>query len=92
MRDTVLRFAAGSRVHELTDVDKNTFVLFAYGVDPVKLDTPDFQTADALGNFSGPEGWTYSNRVLDEELVLDTESIATVLAIRTEITSTWQKR
>ena len=92
MRDTVLRFPAGSRVHELTDPDENTFVLFAYGIDPADIEFPDFQDADALGDLIGPAGWTYSSRVLDDELTLDTPSTATVLAIRSEHTSTWQKR
>ena len=92
MRDTILRFAAGSRVHELTDPEENTFVLFAYGIDPATLESPEFQDADALADFSGPEGWSYSTRILEEELALDTPDIATVLAIRGEVTSTWQKR
>jgi len=92
MRDTLLRFSAGRRVHELTDPQGNVFVLFAYEVDPVELVIPDFQDADVLGDFSGPEGWHYANRVLDEELLLDTSDIATVLAIRNETTSTWEMR
>ena len=92
MRDTVLHFPAGSRVHELTDLEDNTFVLFAYGVDPQDLASPDFQDANALDGFAGPEGWTYATRILDEDLDLDTPDVATVLAIRKELTSTWQKR
>ena len=34
MRDTRLSFAAGTRVHELTDTEGRVFVLFAHGVDP----------------------------------------------------------
>ena len=92
MRDTVLRFPTDSRVHELTDPEGDVYVLFAHGVDPDALDDIDFQAVDALGDFSGPEGWTYTTRVLDDELALDTPDIATVLAIRGETTSTWEKR
>ena len=92
MRDTLLTFAAGTRVHELTDPEDHIFVLFAYDVDPQHPDIPDFNEADVLGDFSGPSGWVYSTRMLDEDLVLDTPEIATVLAIRGDSTSTWQMR
>ena len=92
MRDTLFRYAMGSRVHELTDPNGNVFVLFAYGVDPTNVMIPDFEDADVLGEFSSPTGWTYSTRVLDEELLLDTPDIATVLAIRDGTTSTWERR
>jgi hypothetical protein len=92
MRDTSLRYLAGSRVHELTDPEDRTFVLIAHEVDPENVGNIDFQAPDALGEFPTPDGWTYSTRILDEELILDTPDIATVLAIRTEITSTWEMR
>ena len=92
MRDTLFRYSAGQRVHELTDPDGNVFVLFAYDVDPTNVVIPDFQDADVLGDFSGPEGWVYSSRILDEELLLDTPEIATVLAIRGQTVSTWEMR
>ncbi|MBM64973.1 MAG: hypothetical protein CMH55_01910 [Myxococcales bacterium] len=92
MRDTVLRYAAGQRVHELTAPDGDIFTLFAYEVDPRNVNPPDFQAADALGDFTGPEGWTYSSRILEEEMALDTPETATVLAIRAETQSGWQKR
>jgi len=92
MRDTLLRFAEGKRVHELTDPAGRVFVLFAYGVDPSTLESPDFEDPDALGNFSGPDDWVYSSRVLDQELLLDTSSVATVLAFRRGAVSTWQLR
>ena len=92
MRDTIMRFPPGSRVHELTDPEGGTFVLFAYGIDPLTRASPNFQEPDALGEFVGPTGWTYSTRILEAELVLDTPDLATVLAIRGKITSTWEKR
>ena len=42
MRDNLLRFDAGRRVHELTDPEGNVFVLFAYEVDPTNVVIPDF--------------------------------------------------
>ena len=55
----------------------------------------DFQSADALTYFTVPQGWTYSTRILDEDLALDSDNsdgVVTVLAIRGEINSTWEKR
>ena len=92
VRDTIFRYAVGSRVHELKNPDGEVFVLFAYQVDPTNLVIPDFQAADVLGDFNAPTGWTYTSRVLDNELVLDVKDEATVLAIRGQTTSTWQLR
>ena len=92
VRDTLLRFDAGRRVHELTDPDGNVFVLFAYEVDPHNVIIPDSQDPELLGDFTPPDGWTYASRVLEEALLLDTPDIATVLAIRGEVTSTWEMR
>jgi len=92
MRDTLFTYSAGTRVHELTDPDGNLFVLFAYGVDPKIPVIPDFNEEDVLGDFSGPTDWVYSTRILDEELLLDTPEVATVLAIRSGTPSTWEMR
>jgi len=92
MRDTLLRFDPGRRVHELTDPDGGVFVLFAYEVDPLDVVLPDTEDPGFMGDFDPPVGWTYASRVLEEALLLDTADIATVLAIRTEVTSTWEKR
>ena len=92
IRDTLLRFEAGGRVHEFTDPERRVFVLFAHEVAPEELETMDFEAADALGEVYGPEGWTYSTRILDAPLLLDTSDVATVLAIRGESASTWELR
>jgi len=92
MRDTQLRFDAGRRVHELTDPEGHVFVLFAYEVDPTNVVIPDFDDPEFLADFSPPTDWTYASRVLEEALVLDTTNIATVLAIRGTVTSTWERR
>ena len=70
MRDTVFTYAAGRRVHELTSPDGEVFVLFAFQVDPSNPVVPDFEDPDVLGDFGAPEGWIYSSRILDQELVL----------------------
>lgn len=91
-RDTRLRFPAGSRVHELADPEGNVFVLFAYQVDSADF-AIDFQDADALEGDPTPEGWTSSTRILDDDLILDPPNgVATVMAIRAEVESTWELR
>lgn len=92
MRDTLLRFDAGRRVHELTDPEGRVFVLFAYEVDPSDVVIPDFEDPNFMGDFTAPTGWTYASRVLEEALTLDTPDVATVLAIRGEVVSTWELR
>ena len=92
MRDTLLRFDAGRRAHELTDPDGNVFVLFAYEVDPSDVVIPDFEDPGFMGDFTPPDGWTYGSRVLEEELLLETPDIATVLAFRGQVISTWEMR
>jgi len=94
-RDTRLVFTAGMRVHELTDPEGGVFVLFAHHIDTGDWQDADFQTEDALSYFTAPTGWTYSTRVLDEELALDSnnhDGVVTVLAIRSAVNSTWEKR
>lgn len=95
MRDTLLVFTPGMRVHELTSPEGDIFVLFAHHVNPENLEEIDFQDADALDYLTAPTGWTYSTRVLDEELALDSnnsDGVVTVLAIRGAVNSTWEKR
>jgi len=92
MRETRLRFPAGNRVHELTDPEGNIFVLFAYEVDSADFDRAHFEDADALANYPHPDGWAYSTRIVDEELVLDSEGVVTVLSIGGGTSSVWEKR
>ena len=92
MRDTLLRFPPTALVHELTDPEGNVFVLFVHGIDPNDPYRVNYLEPDALSYLVPPEGWTYSNRVLTEELLLDADGSTTVLAIRGENDSTWEKR
>lgn len=92
MRDTSFLFPAGTRVHELTDPEGNIFVLFAYQVESEDFTSPNFQDANALVNDPQPAGWTYSTRILEDDLRMDPGGVATVLAIRAGVESTWELR
>ena len=92
MRDTLFRFPVESRVHEITDPEGNTFVLFAYEVEFEDFDSPNFQAADALASYPVPAEWTYATRILDEDLVMESDDVATVLSIGGEVSSVWQQR
>ena len=92
MRDTLFRYPTGSRVHEMTDPEGNIFVLFVYQVDSEDFDLSFFEAEDALANHPAPEEWTYSTRILEEDLIMDSEGVVTVLAFRGDIASAWQKR
>jgi len=92
IRQTILHYPAGSRVHELTDSDGNIFVLFAYEVESVDFDRSYFQNIDAMANYPYPRGWVYSSRIINENLELNSNGIATVLAIRAKPSSVWEKR
>ena len=91
-RDTIFRFPLGSRVHELTDPEGNVFVLFGYEVESMDFTSPDFEDADALMDYPRPAGWTYSTRILDEDLVMESSGVVSILAIRAETASTWEQR
>ena len=91
MRNTVLRYPAGRRVHELTDEDGNIYVLFAYEVKSVDFDRSFFEKTDVLSHYLRPKGWSYSSRIINEDLVLKSKGIVNVLAIRSEPSSVWEK-
>ncbi len=92
MRNTVLRYPAGRRVHELTDEDGNIYVLFAYEVKSVDFDRSFFEKTDVLSNYPRPKGWSYSSRIINEDLILNSKGIVNVLAIQSEPSSVWEKR
>jgi hypothetical protein len=78
-RGSIWFFDAGKEVFELRSADNKTYIMQAYctGVDP----SMSLDTLASLGErLSLPEGWTYSSRVLKDELKIDTTgSLATVL-------------
>ncbi len=86
-RETVFGFRAGSEVHELTDPAGTTYVMQSYSliVDPTL-------TSEALASLDLdlPEGWSYTTRILAEDLdLLSTEGFATV--VQDEFQNTYQR-
>ncbi|NQX87299.1 MAG: hypothetical protein HRT77_01405 [Halioglobus sp.] len=93
LRDTELRFPAGRRVHELTSPEGDVYVMFGYGVDSMDFDISDFSSPDLLDGYPRPTGWSYSTRILERQLVLDSTGEVSVLAFRGSVPfSTWEKR
>ena len=43
-----------------------------------------FEKTDAMSHYPHPKGWTYSSRVLSEDLELNSEGVVNVLAIRSK--------
>lgn len=89
-RDTEFGFSEGREIYELSAPDGSVYVMQSYSVevDPTL-------TADSLAGLGDrlalPEGWTFTSRVLDEELVVeDVEGIASV--IQDELTNSYQLR
>lgn len=78
-RGAVFYWDAGKSVYELVAPDGKAYVMQALcmGVDPSMTEESLLTLGDRLAL---PEGWSYRNRVLTEELVVDTTAtIATVL-------------
>ena len=90
MRDTLLVFNPGRRIHQLEDPTGRIFVLFAHGVNADNPVIPDLESEELLSSLVPPEGWLYSSYIADDGLSLDTPDIATVLAIRGEFELTWE--
>jgi hypothetical protein len=87
-RGAVFFFDAGKTVYELVDPEGRAFVLQArcVGVDPSMTE----ESLATLGErLALPEGWSYRNRILESELVVDTSaSLATVVQDEFENTYT----
>ena len=65
--------------------------MFGYGVDSMDVDTLDFSNSDLLDGYPRPTGWSYSTRILERELVLDSTGEVSVLAFRGSMPfSTWK--
>ncbi len=78
--------------HRLIDEDGNIYVLFAYEVDSADFDRSFFEKIDVLSNYPHPKGWLYLSRILNEDLILNPNGIASVIAIQSETSSVWEKR
>lgn len=90
VRDTEFVFDAGSEVYELVAPDGSVYVMQSYSVevDPGLIRA---ELATLGERLQLPEGWTFSGRVLDEELVVeDIDGIATV--VQDELRNTYQLR
>jgi hypothetical protein len=93
MRDTVLRFPTGRRIHELTNPEGGVYVMFGYEAESMEVNLSDFDSPDILDGYPRPTGWTYSTRVLQRDLVLDSTGVVSVLAFRGSApVSTWERR
>lgn len=75
-RDTEFTYDAGRVVHEVHDPDGNTYVLFSF--DEAVSNVVDLGLLDALGTFPLPAGWSYSSRVLGQDLVVASGGVAHV--------------
>jgi hypothetical protein len=87
-RQAIFFFDAGSIIYELTDENGLTYVLQAYCVAVDKL-LSQFALGTLKDRLQLPDGWTFSSRILEHELVIDTSAtIATVVQDELENTYT----
>jgi hypothetical protein len=89
-RDTEFRFDAGREIYELTAPDGSVYIMQSYSIEVDATLTAD--DLPGLGDrLELPDGWTFTTRVLDEELVVeDIDGVATV--IQDELTNSYQLR
>ncbi|MBU3702261.1 MAG: hypothetical protein FGM58_09480 [Acidimicrobiia bacterium] len=74
-RSTVFVFDAGQRVYELRAPDGRTFVMQTYSVQ-IDPSLTEAKLTDLGTRLTLPEGWTYSSRILEATLRVDTTSSA----------------
>lgn len=86
-RDTSFRFPAGQVVHIVTDPAGDRYVLQAFAVS--MLGQYDPAVVDGLAGSPLPSGWTYASELLTEDLVANSEGLATVFAQGQY--ATWQR-
>lgn len=74
-RTAAFNYDAGQRVYELTSADGTTYVMQTYSVqnDPTLTEA---QLTDLGTRLTLPAGWTYSSRILDEPLKVQTATTA----------------
>jgi hypothetical protein len=75
-RDTVFHYGPGRVVHEVTDPAGNVYVLFSF--DLALSATIDLNQVDALAGLPVPPGWSYSSRVLESELLVVSNGLASL--------------
>ncbi|MEM1256614.1 MAG: hypothetical protein AAGI69_29615 [Cyanobacteria bacterium P01_H01_bin.21] len=89
LRTNVWEFDKGSEIYELTDLEGRVYVMQSYSqiVDP-NLQEADLSTLGARLELS--QGWSFSSRILGEnlELVADGEAVVVV----DDLSNTYQRR
>ena len=89
LRSNVWKFKREKEIYELTDPEGHVYVMQSYS----QIVDPDLQESDlsSLGErLDLPPGWSFSSRVLDEnlELVADGEAVV----VQDNLTNTYQRR
>jgi len=74
-RSTVFVFDAGQRVYELRAPDGRTFVMQTYSVQ-IDPSLTEAKLTDLGARLNLPAGWTYSSRILDTTMRVETTSTA----------------
>ncbi len=87
-RTTTFWFWAGSEIYELAAPDGSRYVMQAYS-QIVDEDLQEDELSDLGSRLELPQGWTYTSRVLDEELELTIEDLAVV--VQDELENTYQR-
>lgn len=88
-RDTVYRFDADQPIFELTSPEGDVYVMQSYS-QRVDADLT-YEDLEALGDrLALPEGWSYSSRVLDEELLVASGGLAYL--VQDELNNSYQRR
>lgn len=74
-RSAAFNYDAGARIYELTTAEGATYVMQTYSVqnDP---NLTEAQLTDLGSRLTLPEGWTYSSRILDAPLKVQTATTA----------------
>lgn len=74
-RTAAFNYEAGARIYELTTAEGVTYVMQTYSVqnDPTLTEE---QLTDLGARLTLPAGWTYSSRILDEPLKIQTATTA----------------
>ncbi len=86
-RSTLFQFNPERVVHEVMDPDGNAYVLIFF--DTTLLDVLDPLELDAFSAIAIPDGWTYSSRVLDGPMLVNSNGLATVFS--QGVLGTWQR-
>jgi len=88
-RDTIWTYSAGKEIYTLTAPDGDVYVMQSYA--QIKDPTLTIKQLPELGNkLSLPEGWTYGSQTLTDDLLLNSNGMATV--VNDDYYNTYQKQ